>query len=57
MLQRSGYKVIDVYEEHFLRDQTGKAAILVVKDALKGIQRPSPIKYRTGKSRPARTGN
>lgn len=57
MLERSGYKVIDVYEEHFLRDKTGQAAILIVKDALKGIQKPTPIKYRTGASRPARTGN
>jgi hypothetical protein len=52
ILERSGYKVIDVYEEHFLGDKTGFATIMVVKDALKGIERPSPITYKTGKSRP-----
>lgn len=54
MLERSGYKVIDVYEEHFLGDKTGRAAIAVTKDALKGIERPSPIRYKTGMSRPVR---
>lgn len=52
MLERSGYVVIDVYEEHFLHDKTGFATIMVVKDALKHIERPSPITYKTGKSRP-----
>jgi hypothetical protein len=52
MLERSGYKVIDLYEEHFLKDKTGRAAILLVKDALKGRQRPSPIRYKTGLARP-----
>lgn len=54
MLERSGYKVVDVYEEHFLKDKSGFAAIMVVKDALKGIERPSPIAYKTGQSRPVR---
>jgi hypothetical protein len=54
MLERSGYKVIDVYEEHFLHDKTGFAAIMVCKDMLRGIERPSPITYKTGMSRPTR---
>lgn len=54
MLERSGYKVIDVYEEHFLGDKTGKAALAVVSDALKWRERPSPIKYKTGIARPVR---
>ena len=52
MLKRSGYDVNDVYEEHFLHDKTGFAAIMVMKDAIRGIERPSPISYKTGKSRP-----
>lgn len=52
MLERSGYKVIDVYEEHFIRDESGFAAIMVTKDALRGHQRPSPIRYKTGMARP-----
>ena len=52
MLERSGYVVIDVYEEHFLKDKSGFAAIMVTKDALKHIERPSPIRYKTGMAKP-----
>lgn len=54
MLERSGYKVIELYEEHFIRDKTGRAAMAVVRDALKGRERPSPIRYKTGRARPVR---
>lgn len=56
MLERSGYKVVELYEEHFLKDESGQAAIKLVKLALKGIEKPSPITYKTGQSRPARIG-
>lgn len=35
--------VIDVYEQDFIDDETGKKVIEVVKDALAGIEWPNPI--------------
>lgn len=53
-LERAGFRVLDVYAEHFMRStnfETGQAAIAVVWDALKGIQRPNPITSRTSLAR------
>lgn len=52
MLERIGYKVIDVWEVHFITDESGQAAISIVKDALRGIERPSPVTWRTSVARP-----
>lgn len=35
--------VIDIYEQYFLWDKTGKAVLDVVQDAINGIEWPSPI--------------
>lgn len=51
MLERVGYKVIDIYEQHFLSDKSGKAAIAIVREALKGQQRPNPITLPNAKVR------
>ncbi len=53
MLERIGYKVIDIYEEHFIRDKSGQMAIVLVKEALQGKQRPSPITLPQSRARPA----
>lgn len=36
-------KVIDLYEQHFINDPSGKAAIAVLKDALAEVERPDPL--------------
>lgn len=35
--------IIDVFDSDFIGDKTGKAVCVVIANALKGIQRPSPI--------------
>lgn len=53
MLERIGYKVIDVYEEHFIRDKSGRAVLALCRESLQGKQRPSPITQPQSKARPA----
>lgn len=55
MLERMGYKVIDIYEQNFIKDKSGRAAIMKVKMALKGQQDPNPITAPTSLARPGRT--
>jgi hypothetical protein len=50
-VSRAGFKVIDIYEEHFIGDATGQQAIAVTWDAIKGEQRPSPLANRTSRAR------
>lgn len=40
-------RVIAVYDQHFIGDETGEEVIRVMKLALKGIELPSPIKFGT----------
>lgn len=51
-LERQGYKVIDLFEEHFINDPSGRAAFAVTRDALRGVQRPNPATTRTSHARP-----
>lgn len=37
------YIVVDIYEQHFIHDETGKAVMEVCKDAMAGIEWPNPI--------------
>lgn len=40
---RADFMVIDIFEQDFLYDETGQAAIKVVLEALSNLQRPDPI--------------
>jgi hypothetical protein len=40
-------KVIDIYSSDFMHDLSGDAACRMVALAAKGIEMPSPIRYRT----------
>jgi len=51
-LERMGYTVIDIFEEHFLSDKTGAASIRLVKMALQRQEMPSPILSGTSLARP-----
>lgn len=54
VLERLGYQVIDVFEEHFYgrrEYEDGAAVLSVVRDALNGKQRPSPIATATSRAR------
>ncbi len=42
-LQKEGFRVQDVYSQDFVGDKSGQAAIIVVKEAIGRIQRPSTI--------------
>lgn len=55
MLERLGYKVIDIYEEHFIRDKSGRMSIILVREALQGKQRPSPLTLPQSRARPGAT--
>lgn len=35
--------VIDIYEQHFIWDESGKAVLAVVSDAIAGIEWPNPL--------------
>ncbi len=43
LLQRFGFRVIDVWERHFIFDETGRTVLKIMRDALAGVERPSPI--------------
>lgn len=47
-IERSGYTVIDVFSSDYMRDKTGRAAVIAAKQAIGLLQRPSTI--RTGRS-------
>jgi len=51
MLERLGYKVIDIFEEHFIQDKSGQSAIKLVHEASQGVQRASPLASRTSRAR------
>ena len=55
--QNMGFRLIDVFPTQYVSDQTGQAVILIVRDALKGIQRPNPasfgvVRFGAGELRP-----
>lgn len=50
-LGRQGYDVCDIYEEHYINDETGKAALKVTNDCLNGRQRANPIRQHTSLAR------
>lgn len=54
MLERLGYKVIDIWEQNFIKDKSGRAAIQKVRMALKGLQDPNPITAPTSLARAGR---
>ncbi len=35
--------VVDIYEQHFIHDETGRAVLEVCKDAMAGIEWPNPL--------------
>lgn len=35
--------VVDIYEQYFIQDETGKAVLEVCKDAMEGVEWPNPI--------------
>jgi hypothetical protein len=41
--QRAVTQIVDIFDQHFLADPSGKAVCVVVANALKGIQTYSPI--------------
>jgi hypothetical protein len=43
------YTVVDIFEQDFIADATGQAAIVLVKDALRGIEATSPLAAGTGR--------
>lgn len=42
-LEADNIRIIDVFEEELLRDEQGKAALWVMRDAIAGIQHPNPL--------------
>lgn len=54
MMESLGYKVIDIWEQNFIKDKSGKAAIQKVRMALKGLQDPNPITAPQSWARPGR---
>lgn len=48
VLESQGWRVQDLYEDDFIRDESGQAAVIVTKEALGLIQRPSTV--TTGRS-------
>lgn len=56
-MQQMGFRVIDLFPTQYVNDRTGQAVILIVRDALKGIQRPNPassgvVRFSAGELRP-----
>lgn len=51
--ERAVDQIVSIYDQDFLGDPTGRAVCAAVADAIKGIQRYSPI--RTGTARRVRT--
>lgn len=43
----NGFEVVDIYDQDYMRDPTGKAIIVLLKDGMGLIERPSVI--RTGR--------
>lgn len=42
-------RVISVYDQHFIGDESGQEVLRVMSLALKGIELPSPIKFGTAR--------
>lgn len=47
-----GYRVIDIYPQHWRRDKTGRAVLAIVRDALNHRQRINPFYAQTSTARP-----
>lgn len=41
------YRVVDLYEQNVLFDQTGEATVIAVKNALRGVSEPNPSRQGT----------
>lgn len=54
MLERLGYKVIDIWEDYVIGDKSGQSAIKRVHMALQGLQDPNPITAPESLARPGR---
>lgn len=50
-LERQGYRVYDIYEQDYINDPMGVAALRVTQEVLENRQRPNPVRMRTAMAR------